>query len=330
MTHYYNQRDQHANGRRILAISAAGGHFKQLVRLVPRIPGVGSVTWLTYDSGLSTDLLRAAGYGDDRLVYAPYAAPRDLPNLARNAAVAQGLLSEEPYDLAVSTGAGIAVATLPLARVRGVHACYIESAARTLGPSLSGRILRRTPGIDLVTQNKGYPRGWRYVGSVHDEFERGPDRQVYQKVRKVVVTLGTSEAYGFLRLIKRLIEFLPPTVKVLWQTGMTDAEGLGIDARARIPGPELETAIQEADAVIAHAGVGSALTAFELGVFPILVPRRHAFGENIDDHQEVTASDLATRGLALSIEADELSMGHLETVAQRSIVQRAAPPLLDI
>jgi UDP-N-acetylglucosamine--N-acetylmuramyl-(pentapeptide) pyrophosphoryl-undecaprenol N-acetylglucosamine transferase len=160
-------------GRRVLACASSGGHFKQLVRLVDRLPDVGEVVWLTYDSGLSDDLLVAAGRGDDRVVHAPHAAPRDVVNLARDARVAGRLLREDRYDLVVSTGAGIAVATLPLARAKGVRAVFIESATRAEGPSMSGRILQRVPGIELYTQNPGYAARWGDIGSVHDEFIGG-------------------------------------------------------------------------------------------------------------------------------------------------------------
>jgi UDP-N-acetylglucosamine--N-acetylmuramyl-(pentapeptide) pyrophosphoryl-undecaprenol N-acetylglucosamine transferase len=316
----------------VLACASGGGHFKQLVRLLSRIDDVGSVTWLTYDTGLSRDLLEQAGRCEDRLVYAPYATPRDLPNLARDAAVAWRLLREDDYDLAISTGAGIAVAALPLARARGVRACFIETAARTTGPSLSGRILQRTPGIDLLTQNRseGYASKWRYGGSVFDGFEPGPERDLGRGLTRVVVTLGTSEAYGFSRLLERLIQILPHRVDVLWQTGASETTGLPIEARNTVPGPELAAAMSAADVVVAHAGVGSTLSAFELGCFPILVPRCRAFGENIDDHQRVTASALSDRGLALHVEVDELNLGHLEAASRRTVIPSTDPPRLPI
>ena len=315
-----------ARGRKVLACSSSGGHFKQLVSLVDRLPNLGPVTWLTYDSGLSRDLLRGVGRDHDRVVYAPYAAPRDLVNLSRDAAVGRRVL-RDGYDLAISTGAGIAVAVLPLARAMGVRSCFVESATRTSGPSLSGRILSRVPGIELYTQNPGYPGGWRHVGSVHDEFDRGPDRDVSQ-LRRVVVTLGTIRPYGFRRLVERLVRLLPREAEVVWQTGATDVDGLGIDGHERIPAPELDAAIRDADVVIAHAGTGTALTAFELGRSPILVPRRRSFGEHVDDHQVVTARMLAGRGLAVYAEVEELSTACLLEGARRTVVRRSRPPTM--
>ena len=313
--------------RRVLACSSPGGHFKQLVSLVPRVPDVGEVVWLTSDLGLSRDLLEAAGRGDDELIDVPYAAPRDLPNLARDARVAGRLLGSRRFDVAISTGAGIAVAVLPMARARGIRACFIESATRADGPSLSGRILERVPGIALFTQNAGYGSRWRDAGSVHDGFARGPDR-TGPRVARVVVTVGTIRPYGFDRLVQRLVRILPDDAEVLWQTGATDVSRYRIDGRVGVPGPELERAIAEADVVIAHAGTGTALTAFEVGCCPILVPRRAAHGEHVDDHQVTTASSLAARGLALHVEADELGFEHLVEAARRSVVRNREAPAL--
>jgi UDP-N-acetylglucosamine--N-acetylmuramyl-(pentapeptide) pyrophosphoryl-undecaprenol N-acetylglucosamine transferase len=315
--------------RHVLACASAGGHFKQLLRLVDRLPDADAVTWLTYDSGLTDDLLLAAGRSHDRVVHAPYAAPRDVINLARDAVVAHRVLRQERFDLAISTGAGIAVAALPVARATGVRSVFVESATRADGPSMSGRILARTPGVELYTQNPGYGPRWGHVGSVHDEFIPGRSRRS-TGLHRVVVTLGTIQPYGFRRLVRRLVELIPPEVDVLWQTGATDVSGLPIEGRVSVPAPELERAIREADVVIAHAGTGTALTAFELGRSPVLVPRRRAFDEHIDDHQVATARMLAGRGLATYAEVEDLDECRLEAAATRTVTRLEHPPALTL
>lgn len=321
-----------SGGRRLLAAASAGGHFKQLVRLVPRIPDVGSVTWVTYDTGLARDLLSSADRGHENLVYVPYAAPRDAVNLARDAMQIRRLMHQERFDLAISTGAGIAVATLPIARRIGTRAVFIESATRVSEPSLSGRILQRVPGVELCSQlptGVSFGPGWRALGSVHDEFMPGARRQV-SELRRVVVTLGTIRPYGFRRLVARLVEVLPRSADVLWQTGATDTAGLPIEARARVPGPELEAAMDAADVVIAHAGTGTAVTAFERGHCPVLIPRRAAHGEHVDDHQVGTARALSERGLAMYAEVEEVTTGLLFEASSRQVVRHETVPDLDL
>jgi UDP-N-acetylglucosamine--N-acetylmuramyl-(pentapeptide) pyrophosphoryl-undecaprenol N-acetylglucosamine transferase len=311
----------------VLACASAGGHFKQLLRLVDRLRDVDEVTWLTYDSGLTDELLAAAGRDGDLIVHAPYAAPRDVVNLTRGGRVAGRLLGSGRYDLALSTGAGIAVATLPIARARGVRSVFIESATRADGPSMSGRILQRVPGIELYTQNPGYDPRWGHVGSVHDEFVGGRELAP-TPIRRVVVTLGTIRPYSFRRLVVRLLDLLPSEADVLWQTGATDVSDLPIDGRTTVPARELEQAICEADVVVAHAGTGTAMTAFELGRCPVLVPRRQAFTEHIDDHQVATARMLARRGLAVYAEADDLDIEHLSAATSCRVTRLDRPPSL--
>lgn len=321
-------RDSSTSGRHVLACASAGGHLTQLVALVGRIPQVERVTWLTHDQGVAADLLHGSGHADARIVHTAYAAPRDLPNLARNARSAWPLVRSEQFDLAVSTGAGIAVATLPVARIHGVRSVYVESATRSGGPSLSGRILARVPGIEMCTQNPGFPDGWRLLGSVHDPFAPGQDRP--PRLERIVVTIGTIRPYGFRRLLERLTTVLPADADVLWQTGTTDVSGLDIPSRPRVPPAELERAMQEADVVIAHAGTGTAVTAFALGVAPVLVPRSMRHGEHVDDHQVHTARMLARRGLATHLEVEDLTLDALLDASRRTVGPATDVPPIDL
>lgn len=314
-------------GRRVLAVASSGGHLKQLASLVGRLPSVESVTWVTYDRGPSRQLLDQVAGPDDDVVFAPYAAPRDGPHLALDAQVVRRLLRRAHYDLAISTGAGIAVASLPLARSAGVRTCFVESATRAAGPSMSGRILQHVPGIELYSQNDPYTPRWGHVGSVHDEFVPGPAR-TRASLRRVVVTVGTIAPYGFRRLLERLVVVLSEEVDVLWQTGETDTSGLGIEARRLVPAVELGEAMARADVVIGHAGTGTALTAFEYGICPVLVPRRRVYGEHVDDHQVATARALQRRGLATYLEVHDLDAGTLLRAACRTVARTTLPPAL--
>ncbi|HEX2029447.1 MAG TPA: glycosyltransferase [Nitriliruptorales bacterium] len=314
--------------QRPLLACSGGGHLKQLLQLLPRMSGLRQdAVWMTFDTGLSRGVLADAGARGQRVVLVPYAAPRDVPALLRIAATARKVLDEEPVDVAVSTGAGIALAVLPLASRRGIPAHYIESATRIQGPSLTGRTIRWSPGVHLYTQQRAWVRRpWRYAGSVFDGFERSRRNGEQRPIRRAVVTVGTTESYGFRRLIERVRQLLPADAEVLWQTGATDTSGLGIDGRPVVPAEELHAAIAESDVVIAHAGTGIALTAFELGRCPVLVPRERAFDEHVDDHQVHTATMLAARGLAVTARADQLGEHHLADAAASAIRLVSSPP----
>jgi UDP-N-acetylglucosamine transferase subunit ALG13 len=68
--------------------------------------------------------------------------------------------------------------------------------------------------------------------------------------------------------------------------------------------PEMEAALREASAVVSHGGPGTIMLALAAGKKPIVVPRRSALGEHVDDHQvnfARRASDRGTIWLAESI-----------------------------
>ncbi|QAY63967.1 glycosyltransferase family 28 [Xylanimonas allomyrinae] len=282
-----------------LLICSGGGHLKQLFALAARL-GIApdDQTWATFDNPLSRTLL--AG----REVFTlPYAAPRDAFSILRTLGRAHHVLASRRFDLAVSTGSSPAVSFLPWAARRGARALYIESAARADGPSVSGRILMHDPRVTTFTQYPGWAdEAWSYHGSIFDSFAPAPPR-ASRPVRRAVVTLGTQEQYGFARLLRAVVPLLAGC-EVLWQlgpTGAREAAALGVpDARAGVPHDELSQAIGEADVVIAHAGTGSALTAFEQGHCPVLVPRLARHGEHVDDHQLQIARELERRGLAVA------------------------------
>lgn len=314
----------------VLLVCSGGGHLKQLSQLIDRTPFADQDRlWVTFDTGLSRSLL--AG---QEVVYASYAAPRDMGGVARNAVLAAKVVGARRFDHAISTGANLAVDFLPLARLRGTQCHYVESAARAEGPSLTGKIMERTPGVTTYTQYQHWagPR-WSYVGSVFDAYAPGPRREV-GAVRSAVVTLGTNESYPFRRVLERLVALFAQIgvdpADVLWQTGTTDVQGLGIDGRASVEHDELRAAVAEADVVVTHSGTGSAVTALELGRMPLLVPRRVEHGEHIDDHQVQIAAELARRGLAVQCAVEDLDAAALLQAAGGSTVGVPDPPALAI
>jgi UDP-N-acetylglucosamine transferase subunit ALG13 len=117
---------------------------------------------------------------------------------------------------------------------------------------------------------------------------------------------------------------------VLWQTGATDTTGLGIEARATVPHAELLEAVRTAEVVVAHSGTGSAISAFEQGKCPILVPRRQRHGEHVDDHQVQIAGELSDRGLAIECAVEDLTIDVLATAAARSTLLVEDPPVLKL
>lgn len=63
---------------------------------------------------------------------------------------------------------------------------------------------------------------------------------------------------------------------------------------------EFRRHVREADALIAHAGMGSIITALELGKPILVVPRLGRLGETRNDHQVATAQRFEGEGLVLA------------------------------
>jgi UDP-N-acetylglucosamine transferase subunit ALG13 len=298
-----------------LLVASGGGHLAQLSRLADRLPNPSEKrTWVTFDTPQSRSLLA----GED-VRYIPYTGSRAYMKTLRNSWTAHSMMRTGRYRRVISTGAAPALSFLPVALLHGAEPIYIESAARSDGPSLTGRLLSRIAGVRLFTQYEQWAdQRWRYAGSVFDGFEAAPVGGS-KAVARIVVSLGTIGGFGFARLLERLIEIVPADVSVMWQVGNTDARRLPIDGIVSMPSRELDKEMRRADVVVAHAGIGSALAALEAGRCPVLVPREHAHGEHVDDHQRLIADALDRRGLAIHRPVGSLSYDDLERAAARAV-----------
>ena len=81
--------------------------------------------------------------------------------------------------------------------------------------------------------------------------------------------------------------------KVIAQTGKTDLVLPWIESQPFVNAAEFKKHLKQADVLVAHAGMGSILTAMELGKPVIIMPRRADLGEHRNDHQLATAERLA-------------------------------------
>jgi UDP-N-acetylglucosamine--N-acetylmuramyl-(pentapeptide) pyrophosphoryl-undecaprenol N-acetylglucosamine transferase len=288
----------------------------ELYLLSERLGLKGEHVWVTFDTPQSRSLLAGR-----EVHFAPFAGTRDLAGTARAVRWTRDFLRGNHFDTVVSTGASIALAVLPLAARTGAACYYIESATRTAGPSLTGRLLMPFRSVHLRTQHEQWANErWIFQISIFDGFR---SLQVTQPAppRRIVVSLGMHKGFGFRRLLEQLIRIIPAGTDVLWQVGYTDTSGLDIEPQISLPAPELSRAMAESDVVITHAGIGSAVSALMAGKRPVFVPRRKKFKEHVDDHQALIAAELDQRGLALTAEADELQWEHIVEAASWRVEQ---------
>jgi len=114
----------------------------------------------------------------------------------------------------------------------------------------------------------------------------------------VFVTVGTDH-HPFDRLIRWVDSWLAgdgaPAARCFVQSGATPPPRMA-EWKAFLGGGEMETMMGRATAVVCHGGPGTIMGCRRLGIVPIVVPRRHALGEHVDDHQGAFTRMLGTRG----------------------------------
>lgn len=77
------------------------------------------------------------------------------------------------------------------------------------------------------------------------------------------------------------------------QTGVS-GKGFGsLDCAPFMPPQAFRDAMEQAMVIVAHAGMGTILTAAELGKPIVIMPRKAALGEHRNDHQYDTAAKMA-------------------------------------
>jgi UDP-N-acetylglucosamine--N-acetylmuramyl-(pentapeptide) pyrophosphoryl-undecaprenol N-acetylglucosamine transferase len=304
-------------GQKCLLVANSGGHIAQLAWLAGEAGLHEDSLWMSFRTAQTEALLAGR-----RVQWLDYVPPRGFRELGPASAAILKTLSRERFSSVVSTGAGLALPALMGQRAKGGRAIYVESISRVDGPSQSGRILAKTPGIERYTQHRSWAdKRWSWAGSVLDGLEI-TSRPEPSEIRDVFVTLGTIKPYRFDRLVDQVLASLPEGVNVTWQLGATTRTDLPGQVHTEMPAPAMHELFATSDLVISHAGVATALQLGANGSNCILVPRRAAHGEHVDDHQTQIARLFAGAGLARVLDADALRPHHFEP--EGSVLSRVA------
>lgn len=160
---------------------------------------------------------------------------------------------------------------------------------------------------------------------------------------RIFVTVGS--ALPFDRLIAAMDKWAAknPEVEIFAQIG----EGQYVPdhmTHKRMVGPtEFRQLSEDADVIVAHAGMGSVITAFELGKPIVLLPRLASAREHTTDHQLHTAGWLRSKAsIFVANSEDELGMkiaaagdvvvggDTLDHVAPENLTNRLRASILDL
>jgi UDP-N-acetylglucosamine transferase subunit ALG13 len=115
----------------------------------------------------------------------------------------------------------------------------------------------------------------------------------------IFVTVGTH-AQGFSRLLGALGP-LAEMDELVVQHGPGAAPGDATVTARFLPAREVAKYVEQARAVVSHAGVGTLMIAWRAGHVPVVVPRLHALGEHVDDHQVELVRALEARGEVIGV-----------------------------
>jgi UDP-N-acetylglucosamine:LPS N-acetylglucosamine transferase len=119
---------------KVILVCSTGGHFLAMQRLYPFWRNHQRI-WVTFYSENTKTTLDA-----ETVYWAWNPTNRNLINLVRNVFLAWQILSQETPNLVISTGAGVAVPFLILAKLLGSQTVFIESITRVKQLSLSAKL----------------------------------------------------------------------------------------------------------------------------------------------------------------------------------------------
>lgn len=123
----------------------------------------------------------------------------------------------------------------------------------------------------------------------------------------IFVTVGNS-SWDFSRLIKYMDEVAKTTSEeIIIQTGLSSYKPSFATYFDFATKEKINDLHERARIVISHAGIGSILTAIDMKKPVVLVPRRKALNEMVDDHQVEIATALESEiGVNIAWEVSDI------------------------
>jgi len=148
----------------------------------------------------------------------------------------------------------------------------------------------------------------------------------------IFVTVGAQMAFD--RMVRTVDEWAAGAGRndVFAQIGPAEYTPSHIEHVRFLEPPQFYEKARTADVIVAHAGMGSIITALTLGKPIVVLPRRGDLRETRNDHQIHTARRLAEQGkVAVAMDENELleRLGRLEDLkAQGAIGPHAQDSLI--
>ncbi|MEO6436727.1 MAG: glycosyltransferase [Tepidisphaeraceae bacterium] len=148
----------------------------------------------------------------------------------------------------------------------------------------------------------------------------------------IFVTVGTQLPFDRLtRAIDEWAGLHGRGEEVFAQVGPTEWRPKHMRWSPFITAEEFARRTREARVIVAHAGMGSIITALELGKPILVMPRRASLGEHRNEHQMATASHFQALGrIAVALDEQELleKLGSVSDLSAADRIAHTASPRL--
>ena len=143
----------------------------------------------------------------------------------------------------------------------------------------------------------------------------------------VVVTVGTDH-HPFDRLVRWVDAWAGAArrpITCFVQTGTSTVTPRVAEWASHVSRDELRSLMSNAAAVVCHGGPATIMDCRRAGVKPVVVPRRRALGEHVDDHQVLFARRVARAGDIDLVESEERLRAILDVALSEPGVRRIEP-----
>lgn len=286
-----------AGDRCDVCLAASHGGHLELLRALDEAYRERRHVFVTPPS-VQADELRAGG----RRVATVLNPGRSPLLLARNAVQALRIARRERPRVVVCSGADASAAFAVWAKLLGARLLFVETMARVHRGSATGRLLRPLADRILVQWPEllgSYPGAEVCRPALLEGIPASspPGRGTF-------VALGTDRRPfdRLLRLVDRAAGAGLLPNPVVAQAGASRYAPRHVEAHERLPGDQFAAAIRDSEVVVCHGGSGTIALALRSGRVPLVLPRRRANGEHVDDHQLELVAKLAELGLAVSLD----------------------------
>ncbi len=302
--------------------ASAGGHLDLLRAIAPQVLDGREPVWVTSSTPRGQALRESASQVELLPEYerSPLRAIRNVVQAARL------VLRRRPRTV-VTSGAGVVAPFCLLARLAGARLVFVETMARVNSPSMTARLLSRVAERVLVQWPELAPALPRAVVCRPTLLENLSDARLPPGSGTFVAVGTHGQPYTrLLEMVSRAVDdgLLPRPLRA--QLGPATWTAPGVAASEHMSRDEFEAAVRSASVVVCHGGAGIISSALSAGRRPIVVPRRAALGEHVDDHQYQLTRKLAEWGLVVAVEerltADDVDAARRPLRVPRELQER--------